>query len=357
MREIVKQKTSERMLPLVVVVACLVLAFGGHASAANNPGRIAFLMGPDVYSMKPDGSDVKQLTNLGSQNIAASWESWSFDGTQIVFVEFPPNSAPSQLWLMNADGSNPHRVFDDGTFQDAAPSFAPDDSHIVFTRCQPTWPAEGTSCATYRVNPDGSELRTITKYGLQVNEWEPVYSPDGSTIAMDAFGWDGFLSAIWLMNPDGSNVRRLTPGSLGAFNPAWSNDGKQVTFATNLNSAFFFNEEIGVINKDGTGVRFLTHNNKDWHGYLTAPHDFGPSWSPDGAAITFERDSPKFASSGIYVVEADGGGLSLRFASPNLVRSAPDLTSNFRLSGRSRARDLLKRIESGGFRPRWGRAQ
>lgn len=120
-----RQSIAEIRLSLFfVVVACVVLGFARHASAANNPGRIAFLMGPDVYSMKPDGSDVKQLTNLGSQNIGASWESWSFDGTQVVFVEYPPNSAPPQLWLMNADGSNQHRVFDDGKFQDAAPSFA-----------------------------------------------------------------------------------------------------------------------------------------------------------------------------------------------------------------------------------------
>jgi Tol biopolymer transport system component len=339
-------------------VAFVVSASGTQANATERPGRIAFLMGPDVYSMKPDGSDVKQLTNLGSQNIGASWESWSFDGTQIVFVEYPPNSGPPQLWLMNADGSNQHRVFDDGKFQDAAPSFAPDGSHIVFTRCQPTWPADDTSCAIYRVNTNGSGLTAITKFGLNVNDWEPVYSPDGCTIALDAFGWQGFASAIWLMDADGTHMRRLTPGALGAFNPAWSADGKQVAFATNLHGdVFFFNEEIGVINSNRTGLRFLTHNNKDWDGYLTAPHDISPSWSPDGTEIVFERDSPRFTSSGIYVVTADGDGLSLRFESPNPVQFVPDLTGNFRQAGSSNAKDLLKRIESGGFRPRWGRAQ
>jgi hypothetical protein len=28
-------------------------------------GRIAFINGPDVYTMNPNGSDLKQLTNLG----------------------------------------------------------------------------------------------------------------------------------------------------------------------------------------------------------------------------------------------------------------------------------------------------
>jgi Tol biopolymer transport system component len=315
-------------------------------------------MGPDVYSMKPDGSDVKQLTNLGSQNIGASWESWSFDGTQVVFVEYPPNSAPPQLWLMNADGSNQHRVFDDGKFQDAAPSFAPDGSHLIFTRCQPTWPADGSSCAIYRVNPDGSGLTTITRFGLDVNDWEPVYSPDGSTIAMDAFGWDGFASAIWLMDADGSHIRRLTPGWVGAFNPAWSADGKQVSFATNLHGdVFFFNEEIGRINADGSGLTFITHNNKNWHGYSTAPHDFAPSASPDNTQLTFERDSPQFKTSGICVVGVNGKGLSLRFKFMNSRRPILDSFVESRIGQSSQKSDVLKRIEAGGFRPRWGPAQ
>jgi len=69
----------------------LPLAFSEASSADNNPGRIAFFIGPDLYSMKPDGSDVKQLTSLGSQNIVGAYQSWSFDGKQIVFVEIPPN--------------------------------------------------------------------------------------------------------------------------------------------------------------------------------------------------------------------------------------------------------------------------
>jgi Tol biopolymer transport system component len=349
-----RQSIAGARLSLFFVVACSVLAFGARASTADNPGRIAFLMGPDVYSMKPDGSDVKQLTNLGSQNVAASWESWSFDGSQIVFVEYPPNSGPPQLWLMNADGSDQHRVFDDGKFQDAAPSFAPDGSHIIFTRCQPSWPADGSSCAIYRVNPDGGGLTPITKFGLDVNDWEPVYSPDGRTIAMDAFGWDGFVSAIWLMDADGSHIRRLTPGSVGAFNPTWSSDGKKIAFATNLHGdVFFFNEEIGVINTDETGLRFLTHNNDNWHGYFTAPHDFAPSSSPDNTEVTFERDSPLYKTSGIYVVGVNGAGLSLRYTF--LGARSPILDS--RRGQGLQTRDVLKRIEAGGFRPRWGRAQ
>jgi len=36
---------------------------------------------------------------------------------------------------MNFDGTNQHQVFSDGNFQDWTPSFAPDGSHLIFTRC------------------------------------------------------------------------------------------------------------------------------------------------------------------------------------------------------------------------------
>ena len=76
-----------------------------HATFPGKNGRIAFVVGPDIYTMNPDGSDVKQLTNLGPDS-GAFWESWSPDGKQIVFNEYRPPDFLGQLWLMNADGSN-----------------------------------------------------------------------------------------------------------------------------------------------------------------------------------------------------------------------------------------------------------
>ena len=159
MPQITRSRTSGWQPLFFLAVACVVFAFSGPADAKGISGRIAFVMGPDVYSMKPDGSDVKQLTNLGSQNIAAFWESWSFDGSKIVFVESSSSFAP-QLWLMNSDGTKQHQVFNDGSYQDYAPSFAPDGSHVIFTRCQPAPPY---SCAIYRVNVDGTGLQAITQ--------------------------------------------------------------------------------------------------------------------------------------------------------------------------------------------------
>src|SRR5881397_1892636 len=100
-------------LPALTLIAFLILGVGrANATFPGKNGRIAFVQGPDIFTMNPDGSDVRQLTNLGPDSVAF-WQSWSPDGKQIVFVEFRPPDFHGQLWLMNADGSNQHLLLAD----------------------------------------------------------------------------------------------------------------------------------------------------------------------------------------------------------------------------------------------------
>jgi hypothetical protein len=94
--------------PVFALIAFLMLGVGqANASFPGENGRIAFVQWPDIFTMNPDGSDVRQLTNLGPDRFAF-WESWSPDGKQIVFNESSSADFRFELWLMNADGSNQH---------------------------------------------------------------------------------------------------------------------------------------------------------------------------------------------------------------------------------------------------------
>lgn len=327
---------------LPVVVACAVFGFSGHANATGNPGRITFVMGPDIYSIRPDGSDVKQLTNLGSQSINATYQSWSFDGKQIVFEEIPPN-APAQLWLMNHDGTNQHRVFSDGNFQDWAPSFAPDGSHLIFTRCQPTWPAPLTSCAVYGVNTDGTNLQPITHFSPVVNEWEANYSPDGKTISFEAFELRGILAAVYFMNPNGTDIHRITKPAPCAVDANWSpNSTKMAIWTRECNPQ---TNQIWTMNSDGSDIRPLTNTR-------IPIANFNPTWSPDGGRIAFERDDFSKGTSAIFVINADGN-------EPRQILEIPIATDRsslgHRIAGRkAAAQHVPKQIERGGFFPKWG---
>jgi Tol biopolymer transport system component len=77
--------------------------------------------------------------------------SWSEDGTKIVYGRFPkqdyPWTMPTQVWLMDADGSNQEKITDGGPNPDdegphgpypigidADPDLSPDNSQVVFSR-------------------------------------------------------------------------------------------------------------------------------------------------------------------------------------------------------------------------------
>ena len=90
---------------------------------------------------------------------------------------------------------------------------------------------------------------------------------------------------IFLMNPDGKRVRQLTRHLEYDAVPAWSPDGKKITFASfrdlHKPKGIIF-AEIYVINPDGTNPINLTQSPER--------ADFSSSWSPDGKQIAFTSD-------------------------------------------------------------------
>ena len=89
---------------------------------------------------------------------------------------------------------------------------------------------------------------------------------------------------IYLMNPDGKQIRRLTEQPKYDFEPAWSPDGKQITFVSHRDLELIPRDairrgEIYLMNVDGSNPINLTQ----------APEraDGVSSWSPDGQQIAF----------------------------------------------------------------------
>src|SRR4029077_19553610 len=89
-----------------VVGFALLVAGPAFATFPGKNGRIAFVHDGEIFTMNTDGTAVRQITHVGPDT-SANWPSWSADGRAIVFNE-TPSSGVSELWIMNADGSNPH---------------------------------------------------------------------------------------------------------------------------------------------------------------------------------------------------------------------------------------------------------
>ena len=336
------------------VVVCLLLLVGAgfillptpaHATFPGKNGRIAFILGPDVYTMNPDGSDVKQLTNLGPE-AGAFWESWSPDGKQIVFNVFSPPNFVAEIWLMNADGSNQHLVLKEDNFRDERPSFTPDEQSLLFSRCN----VQIEECAIYQVALDGRGLTQLTKYELGIVDLSPVLSPDGQMLVFNGNGHEGIFAALYTRSKGNSSLQQITAAEQGDQHPDWSPDGTKIAFSTHCCNPQ--NKEIWTVHPDGGGLQRLTNNGTN---YFAGSHDFSPSWSPQGDAIVFERDAPDFSSSAILVMKADGSGLAKVIAVPRSAVEA-NLRNRVKPGRAANAQRVLKQIQEGGFLPRWGAA-
>jgi len=107
---------------------------------------------------------------------------------------------------------------------------------------------------------------------------------------------------IYTINPDGSDLKQLTYEGYNRF-PAWSPDGKKITFARNygkITSDWLGNNEIWIMNNDRSEEHKLTDGS-------------APSWSPDGTKIVYNQvsliithvDHPEGGSE-IRIIDIDG---------------------------------------------------
>lgn len=341
-----KGKVGLRALRKMTVLGTLLLAAAlpVHATFPGKNGRIAFILGPDVYTMNPDGGDVRQLTNLGPDD-SAFWESWSPDGKQIVFNEYKSPDFLGQLWLMNADGSNQHVLLADTDFDDERPSFSSNGQTVIFSRCR----LDIEACALFQLEINGGASSAVTDFQLGVQDLSPHYSSD-NRLAFTGVGRQGIICAIELSHRHGSELTSLTPAPLSARQPDWSPDGRRIAFSTHCRNPQ--NEEIWLVTAEEDELSRLTRNGND---YLSGAHDYHPSWSPQGDAIVFERDAPDFSSSGIFIMKPDGSRCTKVLAlGPSARASKLQHRQGQKLDARTARR--LKQIEDGGAMPQWGPA-
>jgi TolB protein len=84
----------------------------------------------EVFIADADGSNVKQVTNLGQANWAPNFTP---SGKKIIFASNHEHKRgfPFNLYLINLDGTGLERISTDGGF-DAFPAFSPDGKKFVF---------------------------------------------------------------------------------------------------------------------------------------------------------------------------------------------------------------------------------
>jgi hypothetical protein len=202
--------------------------------------------------------------------------------------------------------------------------------HSSTARSIHVWPEQETILSRVCGHEMGSVERTFvvvspdgTTAGSPYGDWEPAWSPDGSTAAVtcaeddsaniiivddeestgEGEHWSrtgrGNLSDlvdIYLISTDGSHLRNLTDpaitGLSGDWLPRWSLDGRFVVFESNRGG----NSDIYVAEVDSPVVTQLTNH---------SANDQTPAWSRDNNYIVFS--SNRSGSFEMYAIAQVGG--------------------------------------------------
>jgi Tol biopolymer transport system component len=303
-------KGAQRARSLVVMAVVALLALPA-ATAQAWPGLNGYLaygsnrtgsqFSDDVYVSPLDVETAKQLTFRRADD---GQPAWSPDGRRLAFktAQFGSN----QLAVINADGTGETLLTRTFRFSEGQPAWSPDATKLLYRRTPEnplvqngdTWVLDVAASAKDPTLPVTQAVLLRTG-----DERYPSYSPDGTQIA---FRGDLDLAEpsgdeeIYVMNADGTNVRQLTSNADFDSAPSWSPDGGWIlferapagTFTTGVEAQ---EKDVYVMRADGTDVRRLT----DSPGL-----DEGPEFSPDGTRIAFS--SARDGQQEIYVMDADG---------------------------------------------------
>jgi Tol biopolymer transport system component len=118
--------------------------------------RLAFHVGRDVHVAARDGSGLTRLTTDPENGM---FPSWSPDGKRLAFMSW--RNGRTELFMMNADGSDQRKLLTMERGDAIDPRWAPDGSRIVFVSMPEGM--NGEERAIHVVNVDGTGVRRLSR--------------------------------------------------------------------------------------------------------------------------------------------------------------------------------------------------
>ena len=264
-----------RGLILGVVVALLAIGFGWWILGWE-PGESADLVDSSDQPAQRPSLAQRRLSQLTFGSELEEWPAWSPDGQRIVYAA--EREGMHRLFVQDLQDGEA-KPLTTGNYDEIQPEWSPDASSIVFVRGRRANERLDRSDVRGYFSTEGDVWRVDLATGeaaLFVEDaFNPVFSPDGAQMAVDA-EWAGPLR-IWATDARGRNPKQLSTDTSEAVihtAPSWSPDGSKVVYRRieQTLSNIYVTDTVTDTSYPVTDDEYL---------------DLDPVWSPDGSFIYF----------------------------------------------------------------------
>lgn len=178
---------------------------------------------------------------------------WSPDGTKLAVHQV--RNGNSDIWIMNADGTDAHNLTANSLKDDLAPTFSPDGTQIAFISDRSGTPL------LYVMNTLGGDVQRLTDVKSDRPTWSKL-----NFIAFTLEQGSGHDIAVY--DWDTRKVSVLTDGNGSNENPAVAPNGRHVAFVTTR----WGKQQIAIIGRDGKNYKRVTEVGNNTY----------PNWQPNG---------------------------------------------------------------------------
>lgn len=251
-------------------------------------------------------SNIDQVTFPEMGFLKAGEAYFSPDGTLIIFQAVPLGQEHYQMYVMDLTEKTP-RMVSTGKGACTCGFFHPGGNKIIFASSHESplnHEVDSSSTGSYKwdltpymniyeANLDGTALKPLTEGSAY--HAECAYSPDGHEIVF-ASNMGGTMN-LYIMDADGTNVRQLT-NTVHCYNggPFFSPDGSKVLFRADREKPDYL--QLFTICVDGTDEKQLTDNNSvNW----------APFWYPDSKHIAYTKSLGKSHIYEIFLLNTETG--------------------------------------------------
>ena len=190
----------------------------GDATWSPNGTQIAFVSFrnnnvPQIFIMRSDGTGIRQIThdNAGKAELA-----WSPAANRIAFVRTPPAGGDREIYSINTNGTGLTDLSHDPGSYDVEPAWSPDGSQIAYSGPFQQGSVGGD---LWIMDANGTNPHPLVHEDNGYSDGGyPAWSPDGTAIAFAANNGSGYYH-VWEVPATGGQNTEVVANKVGESNP------------------------------------------------------------------------------------------------------------------------------------------